>query len=81
MYNYWLLQIRVRGVIVLLQNLLNDEFRDTVSTPYQWRESLEDLISALYSDDLIMIAELSKYKIVAYLNIIGLINKLELVIK
>jgi hypothetical protein len=81
MYNYWSTQVRVREAVNLVQQLLNDEYLFTLSTPYEWKRSYEELIDTIYFNDILVQAGLNKYMIVPQLDKFGLVIQLTLVEK
>lgn len=81
MYNYWLVQVRIREAVCFIEKLLNDEYQYTLSYPHEWRESLEELIETIYFNDIVVHAGLTRYRIVPELDKYGLVSRLTLLEK
>jgi hypothetical protein len=79
--NYWLNEVRIRDAVSLLQKLLNDEFRGTIPVPREWVSLIEDLIDAIYANDIFILDGLMRYEIKYELDEHGLIEEIKLVEK
>ena len=81
MKNHWLEELRIKEAVGLLTILLNDEFKGDIPSPKEWLSLIEDLVDALYSNDIVILDGLIRYDIICDVDEFGLIEKLELIEK